>query len=94
MKIRSPLVVIFAAFMARMVASMLATEALLSKMPGPCSVSPARRTLRLVSSACTMSMCAAKTMVGPPPVPLRTPITLPMESVETRSPSAIITLRT
>ena len=51
------------------------------------SVSPERRTLVFVSGAKTMSVCAAITIVGPPPVPLRTPVTLPMESTDTVRPS-------
>ena len=76
----SPLWRNFATFMARNVASMLATEAVLSPTPGAKRVSPLRRTVRGTSLANTTSVCAAITMVGPPPVPLRTPVTLPMES--------------
>ena len=87
MKMMSPLLVNLVAFITRSVASMFATEAVLSPTPGANSVSPERRTLVFVSGGNTMSVCAAITIVGPPPVPLRTPVTLPMESTDTASPS-------
>jgi len=80
--------------MARMVASMLATDALLSKMPGARRMSPSRVTDTSVSWGWTVSMWAANTMVGPPPVPRRMPVTFPMESVITSRPSASIWART
>ena len=87
MKMMSPLLVNLVAFITRSVDSMFATDDVLSPTPGANSVSPERRTLVFVSGGNTISVCAAIAIVGPPPVPLRMPVTLPIESTDTFSPS-------
>ena len=68
---------------ARAIAASTASERELSPMPGAESRVPSRFTRTSVSSAKTVSRCAATAMSGPPPVPLRTPITLPSASRST-----------
>jgi hypothetical protein len=83
----SPFVRTFAASIARAACSRLATDALLSKTPGAWSWSPFRVTFTSVSIGCTVSRCAANTTVGPPPVPRRVAMTLPISSTVTVRPS-------
>jgi hypothetical protein len=49
--------------------------------PGARRMLPSRRTAISVSRGRTVSRCAANTRVGPPPTPLRRPITFPIESM-------------
>jgi hypothetical protein len=67
---------------------MLTTDAVLSKTPGACRVPSGRRfTVTSVPTGKTVSRWAANTNVGPPPVPRRRIVTLPMLSVVVVKPS-------
>ena len=74
---------IFARSMARMIASITASDRASSPTPGAARRVPVRFTFTSVPAGKTVSRCAAMAMSGPPPVPLRRPITLPAASRST-----------
>ena len=78
---RSPLVLMPARLSARNISRTAIRFDVSSPTPGARRMSPSRFTVTSVPSGKTVSVCAAITTVGPPPVPLRTPLTLSMSSV-------------
>src|SRR5512138_262262 len=82
-----PSVGTFSIWNARATASTTASPRQSSPMPGARISVPSRFTFTSVPSGKTVSRCPASITVGPRPVPFRSAMTLPIESIRTVSPS-------